>query len=708
MVAERRPWRRVSRRECCPVCDDHDSACLIFENGDVLCAHVTSDEPVDHFLGLCYRHRAGDTTRPHSWDVRTPAPSTPQVESADVTTKHAVYTRLLELCPPSLADRDYLMSKAGHTDAMIDGNYGTLPGQDNQKALIATLVEEFGAATVATVPGIVTTNGHLCWNGSGLLIAHRDRQGRIQALQVRLSLPGGGKIYRWLSSTKVGGPSSGAPAHIARPPVVRDHRIYVCESGKTAIYLAHTLGATVVALAGLSNHGPALHVLAALAKHEDAEVAVLLLDAVDPADPEAARKEALTEQQRQALAAAVSRLGYHVKIGRWAHADGKGPDDLLIAGHTFTRERYTLPVDESGHGAGLFRPMNDTEMITVDPRFLAKLMSETAAALTLRVRYNRLQAILKDKVLNDGQKLVAIALSAHLPAPVGHEPPPPQKVCAETIARHLGAVERPQKDGSKRLTKVNTVTKNLADIVTLGVYSRDEVTEPRVITKQDDRGKTVEIIIPSKTFLYRDDGTLPGQRMDKDAAKEVPTRAKVLRDKPPRCPHCFSTKLETHAHICLDCQIVSSNVDAMRAGQIIEKRTDGGFVNNETGECVVPGVSPEPFEMAGSCPAPDPDHEICDAAPRAVSDSDREDAAPESSRSQNVCTKVPLRRNHVFRDQGTSPSEPIMDPVVEVPLKPCAGGCGTLTRHGWECKRCRAPLHIPGSTVTTQGVSHGL
>ena len=703
MVAERRPWHRVSRRERCPICDDHDSACLIFENGDVLCAHVTSNEPVDHFLGLCYRHRADDTARPHSWDVRSPAPSTPKAESADAATKHAVYTRQLELCPPSRADRDYLVTKAGHTDAMIDGNYGTLPSQDNQKALIATLSEEFGAEALATVPGIITTNGHLRWNGAGLLIAHRDLQGRIQALQVRVALPDGGKVYRWLSSTKVGGPSSGAPAHVARSPVVHDHRILVCESGKTATYLAHTLGATVVGMAGLSNHGPALQILAALAKHEDAEVAVLLFDAVDPADPDAARKEALTEQQRQALAASVSHLGYHVKIGRWAHVDGKGPDDVLIAGHTFTRERYTRPADESGQGARLFRPATGAEMITVDPRFLIKLMSETAAALTLRVRYNRLQAILKDKVLNDGQKLTAIALSAHLPAPVGHEPPPPQKVCAETIARHLGAIDLPQKNGSKRLTKVNTVTKNLADIVTLGVCSRDEVTELRVITKKDDRGKTVEIIIPSKTFMYRDDGTLPGQRMDKDAAKEVPTRAKGLRDKPPRCPHCFSAKLETHAHICLDCDTVSTNVDAMRAGQAIEQRTDGGFVNNETGECVVPGVAPEPFEPASNCPDSAPDHEMCDPDPGAVND--RADSAPESPGSRNMCTKVPLYRNHVFRDPGEFPSGPTKDTVVEAPLQPCRGGCGTMTPHGWECKPCRGrpveSLHIPDGSAAT-------
>jgi len=40
-------------------------------------------------------------------------------------------------------------------------------------------------------------------------------------------------------------------------------------------------------------------------------------------------------------------------------------------------------------------------------------------------------------------------------------------------------------------------------------------------------------------------------------------------------------------------------------------------------------------------------------------------------------------------------------------LKPCAGGCGTLTRQGWECKACRsrpaaAPLLRRDHAATAQ------
>lgn len=53
-----------------------------------------------------------------------------------------------------------------------------------------------------------------------------------------------------------------------------------------------------------------------------------------------------------------------------------------------------------------------------------------------------------------------------------------------------------------------------------------------------------------------------------------------------------------------------------------------------------------------------------------------------------------------------SPAHPTSDD-----LKPCTGGCGTLTHRGWECKSCRLrslrPLHVPDSTSARSEVSHG-
>src|SRR5205814_2305228 len=47
------------------------------------------------------------------------------------------------------------------------------------------------------------------------------------------------------------------------------------------------------------------------------------------------------EECRRRLAAAAVEHGYAVRFARWEAADGKGIDDVLIGGRTFTLERYT-------------------------------------------------------------------------------------------------------------------------------------------------------------------------------------------------------------------------------------------------------------------------------------------------------------------------------------------------------------------------------
>lgn len=364
-IYEHTAFHRFTARNLCPHCN-HATPCISFDNGDVLCHREgDADRWTEKYI-TGYWHRASDDGRDpgaRPLPQRTPAPSTPPPETADAATRHAVYSRLVALCPLSLADRDYLKTKSGHTDAMIDGNYGTLPPQAAQGALMTALVGEFGADTLRTVPGIVDAgSGHLRWSCAGLLIPVRDRAGRVQACRVRVSLPDGEKSYFWLSRTKDGGPSSGAPAHIARPSEVRDHRIYLCESEKSANYLAHALGAVVVSLAGQSNHRPALAVAEELRDHEAAEVAVLLLDAADPADPCAERKAADTARNRQALAVALARRGFCVKVAHWTYADGKGPDDVLIAGGTWQATVWTECAngdDPDPHGGPKSGPNGD-------------------------------------------------------------------------------------------------------------------------------------------------------------------------------------------------------------------------------------------------------------------------------------------------------------------------------------------------------------
>lgn len=694
-AARGRAWTSVTRNKPCAICG-RDSWCEVSADGTIHCMRVDNGGPQWDKRQGGWLYPPSEET-PLRFPVQRLEPS-PQatVESADGNTKHAVYSRLLALCPPSLADHDYLQRKSGHTDAMIVGNYGTLPRQDTQGTLMTTLVGEFGADTLRTIPGVVDVgSGHLRWRGAGLLIAVRDLTGRITACRVRTALENGDKAYFWLSSAKSGGPSSGAPAHVARPQELRDHRVYVCESEKTANYLAHTRGAVAVALAGQGNHRAALAVAEELRDAEDAEVAVVLLDAVDSTNVEATRKEAETEGNRQALAASLARLGYHVKIGRWARADGKGPDDLLLAGHTFAYDIYTPPfggTDDRPH-PGVFAPApDDAELVSVDPCILAWMLTQTASTATLRARYHHQLAILRDGAMNDGQKLANMAIAARLPVGRGTRQPEPVIITAAAIACDLGS-RVTVKDGIRRPTRLNTVTKNLGDLVNLGVLVREAVEVPKVITVTDDQGRSVETTITTTKFAYQDTGSLPGQHMSRDEAREAATRAKTDRERP-RCPRCYSKKLKPSAHVCLDCGQVSSDVDAVYAAQALVDHGDGLYTHRDTGEIVVPGVVVETIDPVRGIRVQDP--------------------KTEQHSEEEPCTRIPgtgIKTSLVpgIRVQGSDASG---DDGREI-LKPCGGGCGTLTPRGWTCGPClekpftTTPLHIPNNAATEQGVHHG-
>ncbi len=317
---------RVSSRDRCEWCGS-DTYCLRFESGDSFCRTVGEDsEWTDSFQGG-YLHKAKN---PQHQTYLSPVQSQ---RRADPDTLNSVYTALLAACPLSAEDRNYLASYQ-LTATEADYGFGTLPPKQQQHAIITKLVERFGYDVLKTVPGFTIDDGDLLLNGAGLLVAIRNVQGQIAGFQVRYG-PGD---YHWLSGGT--GPSSGAPVHVAVPLTQDDNRIYVVESPKTATILASKLKAGVIGVAGHTNYAAALPSLEYLVEHECVVELVILFD--QDANVETVEK---VERNRQALALNAVQLGYAVRIGRWDNVQGKGPDDLLLNGGTFTREVYRPLLD---------------------------------------------------------------------------------------------------------------------------------------------------------------------------------------------------------------------------------------------------------------------------------------------------------------------------------------------------------------------------
>jgi len=365
------PLRRVRRGRPCPICA-HTDWCEIRDDGVVHCMRVPSATPSRRQGGWWHHpaarrewpqppprdhaHGSGATLSPSAPATVPPYPARPSAplparaqatdagarEPADLETRDRVYRALLAACPLSAAHRDHLLGATRQLPAAALAEFGTLPPLADQGPLTRHLARLFGAPTLLRVPGFVPDDrGGLRLPAAGLLIPARDPARRIQGVQVRQDA--GPARYVWLSSSggAHSGPSSGAPAHVARPPRRENPFLYLTEGALKATIAAWRLRAVCLGIAGVGTWRTVLGSLAAL-QEEGAHVVLIALDADDPAHITAV---AAGEHSRQCLAAAAVQLGYAVRLARWRHTAGKGLDDLLLAGGYPRLEIYrpTLP-----------------------------------------------------------------------------------------------------------------------------------------------------------------------------------------------------------------------------------------------------------------------------------------------------------------------------------------------------------------------------
>jgi hypothetical protein len=520
------PLRRVSRREPCPICG-HTSWCRLRDDGAVLCNRVESDRPASTGNGWWHRlpERADPAASgrvhwtPEDLAAASTTPATPAgAQIADAATRHTVYSALLAACPPSPEHRAHLTGARRRLPAEALGDYGTVPARKAQAGMLAALGMD--RATLLGVPGILEDGAglRLGWDG-GILIPYRDAQGRIQAMQVYRfdEAP----KYPWLSSARVGGPSSGAPAHVARPRVLRDRRVYIVEGALKAAIVAAQLGAVVVGVAGHGNWRAALPAVHDL-QGEGADVAVVALD-VD-AKPETA---AAVEQSRGALAAELASTGWAVRIARWPHDGGKGLDDLLLGGGAFALELYrpglAMPTPPAGddHPDGLAPgPLSDARKLRILANVLLNMTMKPTDKVVLCVSYLLTGAWPGSPDVEHRKPILTIAKRVN--------------AARSTVSRSVGFHEE------RGLLRVLRKREDPPPPPAPPAATSEDAGDPKIIA------------------FFR-----PGRALGYD--EEMPPAEFRMVDKKRRCPHCGSTRLVPHTVRCTRCDAIVSVREAEEA-----------------------------------------------------------------------------------------------------------------------------------------------
>jgi Domain of unknown function (DUF3854) len=362
---------------------------------------------------------------------------------------------------------------------------------------------------------------------SGLDSARGDVQGHIAAVDVRRDpVPAGEAKYDKLSSRTVGGPGPGSPAHVAiRAGGVTDHStVLLVEGIKKADYAADATGCVAISIPGIACTASAQPALEALA----GDVAIVALDWDDPAKD---RTVADVAHAREALARLAISLGYGVRIAHWDNADGKGLDDLLIGGKTYTLARYGgTTVNGDGSRIG-----NQTQLL------------------------GRIVEIVHNHSVNHKHKLGLIAsLIALYEAEQDPRQQPDELGCYRILTCHLA---------DEMGVSANTASTTLRELAGPDYgYLRHHH------TKDPEDGKTI-------TYL----GLGPKRLGAKDKVPEPPHLAKE-RERKRRCPRCRSGALEPAAFVCTDCGRVCTVQEAEAAAQATVVTADGRLADKHTGE----------------------------------------------------------------------------------------------------------------------------
>lgn len=293
-------WPRTTKSRPCPICGG--TRCQIAPSGRrAYCRRQDRHEWLDHPVTQPPRTRHD---RPDN--------------VADDATLDRVYRSLLGALPLTPEHGTALVARGLEPGKDPLGPRSVPP--EGSGALRETATWAFQGARIAA--GDATGRVPLVRDGiarcpAGLVIPVVSLEGQVVGLRVRPDDPGEGGKYRW-------GVGARARVHVARPPVSPAVRVWITEGELKAEVAARRLGAVVLSLPGVS------------VCHSEAEAIVVKLappgsEVVIAFDADADRKPQVALARAQ-LAARLLASGLRVQFATWPEAQGKGLDDLLVAG----------------------------------------------------------------------------------------------------------------------------------------------------------------------------------------------------------------------------------------------------------------------------------------------------------------------------------------------------------------------------------------
>jgi DNA primase len=313
ILQRRSKLKRANPRTPCPVCEGE--GCGLGE-GLTLCWRVSSGKQAKSGAWI---HADGNTVSRRNYKPVYIAPPLAPIER-----RHAVYSALLEQLPLYKTHADQLTNRRRLSDTTIAAEgFASVPAKSFAEPLVEKLSSDFD---LSYVPGFFKGGGrwHLRFVGmSGFYIPIRDYKGRISALEIRRDTDDPKRRFLLLSTGGDGfplGASSRAPAHFARPNLVRE-AIAITEGALKADVCSELLAQPICGLVAVGTFGdrfgwqlrtwfPTLRRAAIAYDMEENEK---------------------TEAQKARLKKSLESADLEAVVFDWPKDMGKGFDDYLIA-----------------------------------------------------------------------------------------------------------------------------------------------------------------------------------------------------------------------------------------------------------------------------------------------------------------------------------------------------------------------------------------
>ena len=328
------PSDRVSRGNPCPICSKVKGCLAPPPRSDgsrhVVCLRVPSDKPASGGLGgwvhLLNVGAGSDYKRP------SPLPCVlPSARLAPPEARDRVYRATLAAHPLLELHKKELLRRGLFLAAIEALGFCSWGWDKYQRRAIATEVYAMHREAL-DVPGFIVREqargAYVSLGGDvGIAIPVVNVAGQIVGLQIlRDNRSDGQGKYRWLSSSRYGGPSSGTPVHVAYPKSgTSSKRVWLTEGALKADIAAERLGEIVIAI-------PGVHALRGLPQTLSELVASgQLTDLVVALDMDHLTNSAVGEARALIPERAARDHGIPVYLADWDPAY-KGLDDLLVAG----------------------------------------------------------------------------------------------------------------------------------------------------------------------------------------------------------------------------------------------------------------------------------------------------------------------------------------------------------------------------------------